>query len=189
MWPGIQVDLDFWRLFALFMRNFKEETWTHLMNSTVDVCLKLNLASWDSVWVNHAYSAVSLIQLRRTKGCLLWTVDDRTLKEFCPGFKKEMEENASGNVTLDANERWVNAFTIGVLHEVTGADVTGSKLKLTPAMHTNRNKPVAWYLDMPDDEFESTFRSTKPNATPASASQVENMPGARAGDHMDSWYN
>lgn len=189
MWPTLpQERLSFWHLFALFMRNFKEETWTHLMHGTVDVRLQLRLAAWDSVWIDQKQSSVSLAVLKRLKGCLLWTIDARTLKEFCKDFDTELK-NASGNLALDGNEKWTRSFTTGVLHQITSTDVTSSKMKLSPPMYTNRNKTVAWYMEMTDNYFANSYWPTKPDATPATASNVENTPGSRAGNDMDSWYN
>ena len=176
------MNLDFWKLLALFVRNSKEETWTQLLQSSVDIRLILKLAGkWNQVWVDRRWNMVNLAMLGRVKGNLIWTIDQRTLRSLCDKYSAALP----GNDDIEKHKRWAEIFAQGVLHQITAADVTSSKLTLTPPMYTNRNEAVTWYLGISPEEYERKYGANA-SATPGQQEEiVGDLPGARQMEVME----
>ena len=179
MWATkVQPQEHFWTLLCLFIRNARDECWTTLLNTTVDVHLKCKLVDWDVLFVHSRILHSQAAHLQRLKNHLVWCVDDRTLAELC----NSPWVDSATNGTLAKSREWVEKFNAGSMHQVQSSDVTNSKLKVSPALRLNRKKPLHWYLSLPEEEVNNELEKAKAGATPGA--DVESRPGAKYGKDM-----
>jgi len=181
MWAGKgQPTANFWTLLCLFARNARDECWTTLLNTTVDVHLKCKMIDWDVLFVHSKILHSHAVHLQRLKNHLVWVVDARTLAELSNGPWVDSETPASSSShqpTIAKSREWVAKFNKGSMHQVQSSDVTNSKLKVSPNLTLNREEvPLDWYFELPEEEVNNGLPA---GATPGA--DVPSRPGAKYG--------